>query len=49
MDFFEVFFHEIYNFVQSDLITCLVQLLRVTFHEMLHFKRNIKYFLSLLF
>ena len=36
--FFREFILEIYNFVQNYLISCLVQLLRITFHKMLHFR-----------
>ena len=36
--------HEIYNDFQSYLFSCLVQLLRITFHKILHFTWKLIYF-----
>ena len=36
-------------FFKNYLISCLVQLLRITFHKMLHFRIKLIFFLSLLF
>ena len=47
--FFRDVFYKICNFVQSYLISCLVQLLDLTFHEILHFRKKYINFLSLLF
>ena len=37
------------NFVQRYLISCLVQLLRITFHKMFYFTLKFLIFLSLVF
>ena len=46
--FFWEVIHLYFNFFQSYLISCLVQLLRITFYEMLHFTPKFL-FLSLIF
>ena len=44
--FFREVIPEIYNFFQSYLISCLVQLLRKKFQKMLHFTLNFIFFVS---
>ena len=47
--FFRGVIYVICSFVQSCLISCLVQLLDLTFHEISHFRKKYIFFWSLLF